>query len=65
MAEGIEVDKETRSGFNPMMVVFVLVSVIAGLYFVTSVAALVFPDLDIPFMWATFPVGPQGPPVGQ
>lgn len=48
-----------------MMVVFVVVSVIAGLYFFISVAALVFPDSGIPFMWAAFPIGPQGPPVAQ
>jgi len=46
-----------------MMVVFVVVSVVVGMYFVTSMAALIFPDSGIPFMWTAFPVAPQGPPV--
>lgn len=65
MTEDIEVDQEPRSERNPMMVVFIIVSVIAGLYFVISVAALVFPNSGIPFMWAAFPIGPQGPPIAQ
>ena len=49
--------------WNPVKLVFIIVSVLAGLYFVTGVLALVFPGLGIPFIWMAFPVGPQAPPV--
>ena len=63
MAETIEMDQETQSGFNPMMVIFVTVSVVVGVYFIVSMAAVFFPDLGIPFMWTAFPIAPQGPPI--
>ncbi len=56
-------DQKAQSGFNPMMLIFVVVTVVVSVHFVVSITALIFPDLGIPFMWTAFPIAPQGPPV--
>jgi hypothetical protein len=60
MTEAI-VDKGSR--FNSMTLIFVVVTVVVTVHFVVSMAALIFPDLGLPFMWTAFPIAPQGPPI--
>jgi hypothetical protein len=52
-----------RSEWNLVKIVFIVVSALAAVYFVTSVLALIFPGHGIPFLWMAFPLGPQPPPL--
>ena len=63
MDKSIETGRVDRPERNPAKIIFIIVSILAGLYFVTGVTALVFPDLGVPFVWMAFPVGPWGPPI--
>ncbi|HED12956.1 MAG TPA: hypothetical protein ENI62_04765 [Gammaproteobacteria bacterium] len=54
--------KGTRS-WNSFMVLFVVISVLAGAVLIMGIGALVFPDAGIPFVWVAFPVGPQPAPI--
>lgn len=54
---------EAGSGRNLVKLVFIVVCILAGLYFVVSLLALIFPEWGIPFVWVAFPIGPQPPPV--
>ena len=63
MDKGMETDQAPRPERNPVKIVFIVVSVLAALYFVTGVTSLVFPEWGIPFIYGAFPVGPSGPPI--
>lgn len=63
MDKGIDADHTQRPERNPVKIVFIVVSVLAALYFVTGVMSLVFPEWGIPFIYMAFPVGPSGPSV--
>lgn len=63
MDKSIESGHETWRERNMLRIVIIGVFILAGLYFVAGVMALVFPELGIPMMWVAFPVGPAGPPI--
>lgn len=61
--KGIKMSREPGAERNPWKAVFIGVAGLAFLYFVTGITALLFPDLGIPFVMMSFPLGPQPPPV--
>jgi len=44
-------------------IAFIVFSILVGLYLVTGVLSVAFPESGIPFVWVAFPIGPQSPPV--
>ena len=62
-AEDSEDNQEKRKEFNPMTVVFVIVSLLAATVFFSGLISIIFPESGVPFLWVVFPVGPQAVPV--
>jgi len=60
-----ETDPRDRKRRNPFTILFVVLAVLATVVLVSGVLSLVFPDSGIPFLWVTFPIGPQPVPIPQ
>jgi len=60
-----ETDSRDRKRRNPFVALFVILAVLAAIVLVSGVLSLVFPESGIPFLWVTFPIGPQPAPIPQ
>jgi len=66
MAGSIEesgLNRRERRARNRFVALFVVLAVIAAVVLVCGVLSFIYPDAGIPFIWVTFPVGPQPAPI--